>query len=190
MKKIVLALLVAIVSMSANAQFEKGTKVANLSLTGFDMSYQRGQKFHFGLEAQGGYFVEQDWMVGGRVGYDYLGGGPNHEFNLGADARYYFHKTGVFVGGGLLYSHTRYPLYASTVASIITDTATGTTTATTTTYTYQTSWNFISIPLEAGYCFFLNNHLSIEPAVYCHLCLNHFDDGSKIGLKLGVGYYF
>ena len=162
MKKCVLAIVMAIVSLGANAQFEKGTKVANLSLTGFDMSYQRGQKFHFGLQAQGGYFVEQDWMVGGLLGYDYLGGGPNHEFNLGANARYYFNRTGIFVGAGLLYSHQR----------------------------YATTWNFFSIPLEAGYCFYLNNHLSIEPAVYCHLCLNHFDDGSKVGLKIGVGYYF
>lgn len=190
MKKCVLAIVMAIVSLGANAQFEKGTKFANLSLTGFDMSYQKGSKFHFGLQGQGGYFVKQEWMVGGLLGYDYLGGGPNHEFNLGANARYYFHKSGVFVGGGLLYSHQRYPKTATSVTSTVTDATTGVTTTTSVTVSYKTAWNFFSIPLEAGYCFYLNNHLSIEPAVYCHLCLNHFDDGSKVGLKIGVGYYF
>ena len=190
MKKIVLAVVMAVMTLGANAQFEKGTKYANLSLTGFDMSYQKGSKFHFGLQGQAGYFVEQNWMVGGLLGYDYLGGGPNHEFNLGANGRYYFDKCGIFVGAGLLYSHQRFPQLDSYVAAVSTDPTTGATITTTVTYTNKKSWNFFSIPLEAGYCFYINNHLSIEPAVYCHLCLNHFDNGSKVGLKVGVGYYF
>lgn len=164
MKKMFLAALLVMISLGANAQFEKGTKYANLSLTGLDMSYQKGQKFHFGLEAKGGYFVVQDLMLGGVLGYDYQGGGSTHMFDLGANFRYYFHKSGVFVGGGLLYQHNG----AGGV---------GTT-------------NWFSVVPEAGYCFYINRYLSIEPSVYCNICTNDFENGSKFGLKLGFGFYF
>lgn len=162
MKKYLLAALMAIMTLGANAQFEKGTKFANLSLTGLDMSYQKGQKFHFGLQAQGGYFVETNWMVGGVLGYDYVGGGPSHVFDLGANFRYYFSRTGVYLSGGLLYQHQDLGVKN----------------------------NWLSLVPEAGYCFYINRHISLEPAVYCHLCLNEFETGSKFGVKLGVGFYF
>lgn len=164
MKKIILALLVAIVSVNANAQFEKGTKYINMSLTGLDMSYQKGQKFHFGLEGQAGYFVKQNWMVGGKLGYEYQGGSSSHDFNLGANFRYYFVKSGVFVGGGLLYQHAG--------------------------VSYGSTANFISLVPEAGYCFYINKSISIEPALYCNICMNDFEYGSKFGLKVGFGFYF
>ena len=43
---------------------------------------------------------------------------------------------------------------------------------------------------EVGYCFYLNDHVSIEPAVYVDMCLNHFKDFTKVGLRIGFGYYF
>ncbi len=162
MKKMFLAVLLAVISVGANAQFEKGTKYINMSLTGLDLSYQKGKKFHFGLEGQAGYFVKQNWMVGGQLGYEYQGGGPIHIFDLGANFRYYFQKSGVFVGGGLLYQH---------------ESAGG-------------KSNFLSFVPEAGYCFYLNRNISIEPAVYCHICMNDFEYGSKFGLKVGFSYYF
>ena len=58
MKKTLLALILVVFALNASAQFEKGTKYANLSLTGFDMSYQKNAKFHFGIEAHGGYFLQ------------------------------------------------------------------------------------------------------------------------------------
>ena len=43
---------------------------------------------------------------------------------------------------------------------------------------------------EVGYCFYVNNYLSIEPSVYCNLCFNRFSEGTEVGLKLGMGFYF
>lgn len=163
MKKTLLAALLAIMCVSANAQFEKGTKYGNLSLTGFDMSYSKNAKFHFGLEATGGYFVAKDWMVDGRFGYNHQGGVDMNSFDLGAGFRYYFQKSGVFLGGGLLYEFYGVDKFNS---------------------------NFFHLTPEVGYCFYINHYVSIEPAVYCNLCMNHFEDGSKIGLKVGFGFYF
>ena len=162
MRKYVVALILGLVSLSANAQFERGTRYANLSMTGLDMSYMKNSKFHFGLEGQGGYFVAQDWMVGGKLGYDYVGGGPTHIFDLGADVRYYFERSGIYLSGGLLYQHQD----------------------------LGAKENWLSIVPEVGYCYFLNQHVSIEPALYCNLCVNEFENGSKFGVKIGFGFYF
>ena len=162
MKKYVMALVLGLVSLSASAQFESGKKYANLSLTGLDMSYMKGSEFHFGLQGQGGYFVAQDWMVGGKLGYDYVGGASSHVFDMGANVRYYFEASGIYLDGGLLYQHQNFGI----------------------------KQNWLSIVPEVGYCFFLNQHITIEPALYCNLCLNEFENGSKVGLKIGFGFYF
>ncbi len=164
-KKFVLVLLLVATSLNVSAQFEKGTKYANLSLTGLDMSYSKNAKFHFGLEAQGGYFVEQSWMPYARFGYNHQGmSGPDmNTFDLGAGVRYAFQQNGIFVGCGLLYEFEGIGGFNN---------------------------NYIHLTPEVGYCFYLNHYLSIEPVVYYNLCLNKFSDGSKIGLKLGFGYYF
>lgn len=163
MKKMMLAMLLAVVSMHASAQFEADTKFANLSLTGFDMSYSKNAKFHFGLEGWAGYFVEDSWMVNARLGYNHQGGVDANTFDLGAGFRYYFSQNGVFLGGGLLYEFDGAGSFKN---------------------------NYLDLTPEVGYCFFLNRNLSIEPVVYYNLCLNKFSDGSKIGLRVGFGYYF
>lgn len=164
-KKCLMALLLAVVSLGAKAQFEKGTNYLNTSLTGLDMSYSKYTKFRMGLEVKDGYFVEDNWMVYGRLGYNHqsLTGPDLNSFELGAGVRYYFKPTGVFLSGGLLYEHERSGGFRH---------------------------NNIDIATEAGYCFYVNHYLSIEPAIYYNLCMNHFSDGSKIGLKLGLGFYF
>ncbi|MCR5433262.1 MAG: hypothetical protein K6F20_02570 [Bacteroidaceae bacterium] len=162
MRKYLMALVLGLVSLSASAQFECGKKYANMSLTGLDMSYMKGSEFHFGLAGQGGYFVAQDWMVGGKLGYDYVGGASSHMFDLGANVRYYFEASGIYLDGGLLYQHQN----------------------------FGAKQNWLSIVPEVGYCFFLNEHVTIEPAIYCNLCLNEFENGSKVGFKIGFGFYF
>ena len=162
MRKYVMALVLGLVSLTASAQFEAGKTYGNLSLTGLDLSYMKNSKFHIGLQAQGGYFVAQDWMVGGKLGYDFQSGPSTNVFDLGADVRYYFENSGIYLSGGLLYQHLD----------------------------LGPKQNWISVVPEVGYCFFLNEHVTIEPALYCHLCLNEFEDGSKFGLKVGFGFYF
>lgn len=164
MKKSLLLLFFAVVSMSSYAQFEKGTKYVGASLTGLNMSYSSGEKFGLGLEAMGGYFIEDSWMITGRLGFTHKWqDAPNRDINIvtvGVGGRYYFQQNGIFLGSGLQYQH----------AAINVD--------------------YLQMPFEVGYCYYLNQHVSIEPSVYYDLCLNKFSDGSKVGFKIGFGFYF
>ena len=103
MKKSFLALLFAVVSLSASAQFERYTSYLNTSLTGLDLSYSKDQKVTFGLQATGGYFFEDSWMVYGRLGYQHQYKGIDN-VKIGAGAQYAIDEsTRVFAG--LYFSH-------------------------------------------------------------------------------------
>ena len=163
MKKIFIALLIATFSLCASAQFEKGTKYFNASLSGFGLSYSKVPGFCMNLETAAGYFIADGWMLNGLIGWEHTGGA--NQFNLGAGARYYMQENGIFFGGGM-----KYGLNSAGGESEVMHNA------------YLTP--------EVGYCFYLNNHVSIEPSVYVDMCLNHFKDYTKVGLKISFGYYF
>ena len=163
MKKIFITLLLAAVSLGASAQFEKGTKYANASLTGFGLDYCKAGGFHIGIGAAGGYFIADGWSLLGQLGWDHQDG--VNAFNIGFSARYYLQKNGLFFSGGLKYGAFN-PGGELPVARNI----------------YLTP--------EIGYCFYLNDHVSIEPSVYVDMSLNHFSDYTKVGLKVSFGYYF
>ena len=61
MKKSLLLLLFAVVSMGSYAQFEQGTKYVGASLTGLNLSYSSGEKFGLGLQGTAGYFFADSW---------------------------------------------------------------------------------------------------------------------------------
>jgi hypothetical protein len=44
--------------------------------------------------------------------------------------------------------------------------------------------------IELGYCFFLNDKLTVEPSVYYDQSLRKHSDYSTVGLKVSVGVYF
>lgn len=110
--------------------------------------------------------------LGAEAGYFFkdnwmVRGGLNFEHQkhrddvgLSAGVRYYWQSNGVFVGGGLAYDH------------------------------FSPNIDSIGLPIEVGYCFYLNHNLSIEPAAYYKMSLNEFGDCSSVGLRIGVGYYF
>lgn len=79
---------------------------------------------------------------------------------VGLGGRYYFTQNGVYVGVGLQYEHV------------------------------TKSINNLHFCPEVGYAFFINRFITIEPALYYNISLNDFSDGSKVGLKLGLGFYF
>ena len=160
MKKIFIALLLAAVSLGASAQFEKGTKYAAASVSNFGLSYSKSEDFRLGLHALGGYFFADGWMALGQIGWDHLDG--TNAFEVGASARYYMVQNGLYFGAGLKYGHTGPDFVV----------------------------NNIYFTPEVGYCFYLNNHVSIEPAIYCDMSLNHFKDFTKVGFKIGFGFYF
>ncbi len=163
MKKIIFTLLLAVMSLNASAQFEQHTSYLSTSLTGLNLSYSKDQKVTFGMQLMGGYFFTDEWMVYGRFGYDHQFVKNAKDVNnvkLGAGARYYIVQNGLFLGAGLQYEHR------------------------------TVNHNYIQLPLEVGYCFFLNQHVTIEPAVYCDLSLNKVAEGTSYGLKGGFGYFF
>lgn len=103
MKKIFLALLLLVGSLSAHAQFSQGTKYIGASISGLGLSYSSNEKFRMGLDASAGYFVADCLMLRATVGYDHTK--EIDDVNIGAGARYYFDDCGVFLGTGLEYQH-------------------------------------------------------------------------------------
>ena len=101
MKKILLFLLVSVMTLGANAQFEKGTHYVNASVSGFGIGFSNGN-FNMGLTGEYGYFVKQGWMLGGSVGVKYNGTGS---FQLKPSFRYSFVENGLNLGCGVQFEH-------------------------------------------------------------------------------------
>ena len=189
LRKVLTMLLIAVSSMQASAQFEKYTSYLNTSLTGLGLSYSKDSRFKMGVQATGGYFVEDCWMLYGRFGFEHQGARGvmknRNDLQIGVGGRYYIEQNGIFLGVGLAYQHATNVTF-SQHESIIG----GTTENGRTVYNYYGNRNYVHLTPEVGYCFYVNNYLSIEPSVYCNLCLNRFSEGTEIGLKLGMGFYF
>jgi len=83
--------------------FGQGTKYVNASLTGLGISYNSTEKLRFGIDATAGYFLWDDMMIKGTVGFDHKAHADN--ITLGLGGRYYFDQNGIFLGTGLEYLH-------------------------------------------------------------------------------------
>lgn len=103
MKRLNTLLLLFVLALAANAQFEKGTKYAGASLTGLGLSYSSNEKFRLGLDAEAGYFVSDCLLLKANVGYEHKK--EMDDVKVGAGARYYFDQCGVFLGGGAEFNH-------------------------------------------------------------------------------------
>ncbi|MBR6375873.1 MAG: hypothetical protein IKR91_06540 [Alloprevotella sp.] len=95
-----------------------------------------------------------------RVNAGYEHTKATDDFSIGAGVRYHFLQNGIFLGAGVEYNH------------------------------YTKNVNDVMIPVEVGYTFYLNHYIAIEPAVYYKMSTNDFADGSTVGLRIGLGYYF
>lgn len=193
LRKVLTMLLIAVSSMQASAQFEKYTSYLNTSLTGLGLSYSKDSRFKMGVQATGGYFVEDCWMLYGRFGFEHQGARGvmknRNDLQIGVGGRYYIEQNGIFLGVGLAYQHATNVTF-SQHESIIGGTTENGPVEIRTVYNCYGNRNYVHLTPEVGYCFYVNNYLSIEPSVYCNLCLNRFSEGTEIGLKLGMGFYF
>ena len=99
MKKLALAICLLVVSIAAQAQFEKGKMILNPSVTGLDFSYSKNDKAKFGVGAQVGTFFAEGIALMVNAGADWSK--PIDEYTLGTGVRFYFNKTGIYLGGGL-----------------------------------------------------------------------------------------
>lgn len=52
------------------------------------------------------------------------------------------------------------------------------------------NFNDMQLTPEVGYCFFLNHNLTIEPSLYYDVSFTDFAEYSKVGVKVGLAWYF
>lgn len=149
-------------ALAAQAQFEKNKWFFNTSATGLGFSYSGSEKARFGFETVGGAFVADNFSLLLDFGGEY-GKGIADQTHVGVKTRYYFEKVGIFLGGGLRYKH-----FGASAAFP----------------------NDIAAAFEAGYAFFVSRTVTFEPALFYDQSLTHHRDLSKVGFKVGFGFYF
>ena len=163
MKKALICLIASLCcTLAAQAQFEKNKWFINTSATGLGFSYSGSEKARFGFEAVGGAFVADNFSLLLDFGGEY-GKGISDMTHVGVKTRYYFEKVGIFLGGGLKYKHF------GTNAAFPNDAAAA---------------------FEAGYAFFVSRTVTFEPALFYDQSLVHHRDLSRVGFKVGFGFYF
>jgi hypothetical protein len=74
------------------------------SLSGFDLNYDKNDKWKFDLQAKAGYLFDDNWMVMALAEYDYRKHMAN-TFKVGTGLRYYIEQNGLYVGLGANYVH-------------------------------------------------------------------------------------
>lgn len=163
MKKFLAAVILLVVTtLSAHAQFEKDTWYVNASLTGLDLSHSKYEGTNFGFTLGGGAFVADNFMVLLNFKGQYVEHGID-ETGVGAQGRYYISSCGIYGGLGMSYKHLSNDGFKK---------------------------NIVCLTPEIGYAFFLGRNLTIEPAVYYDWSFKDTSDYSKVGFKLGFGFYF
>lgn len=161
MKKIALMICLLVVTVAAQAQFEKGKWFVSPSLTGLDFSRDtEADRFSFGLQAQAGAFLVDNFalLVNAGANLNVLGSEMDY-YNAGVGCRYYFSKVGIYLGTNVGMDCYKLGEYDDTK---------------------------LAFGMEAGYAFFLSRTVTIEPAAYW----NVNDDRSKFGVRVGFGFYF
>lgn len=154
MKRLSLFVCLIVVTLAAQAQFEKGKWFVNPSITGLNLSYNTGtDKAHFGFEAKGGAFLVDNVALLVRAGASWQGGGTDI-YTLGVGGRYYISKVGVYLGADLNLNRWNWDDGD------------------------RTRFGF---GLEAGYAFFLSRTVTIEPAVYWDINKDRSEFGLKVG---------
>lgn len=162
MKKLLVSMLLLVCTLGVHAQFEKNKWFVNTSVTGLGLSYSGQEKTHFGFDANGGAFMADNIALLVSLGGDY-GKHINNTTHVGVGGRYYFDKVGIFLGLGLKYKHFG---------------------------DIPTKDNDLAAGFEVGYAFFLSRTVTIEPAIYYDQSFLHHKDYSKVGFKVGFGFYF
>lgn len=161
-KKITIVCVLLVACVQAKAQFEEGTFFVNTSLTGLNLSHSKYEGTNFGLNVEGGAFVVDNLSVLINFKGEYVENGMD-ETALGVGARYYLSNCGVYGGLGFAYKHLSNSVNRK---------------------------NIVCMTPELGYAFFLNGTVTIEPAVYYDLSFMNCSEYSKLGFKIGFGFYF
>lgn len=173
MKKLALFICFVVVTVAAQAQFEKGKWFLNPSITGLELTHDTGlDKTSFGLEASAGAFLLNNFSLQVRAGASWNYNGSDMDvYTLGVGTRYYFDKVGIFMGANVNVDRWDWGHDEDDTKDWGHD---------------DEGDTKFSFGLEAGYAFFLSRTVTIEPAAYWNIN----DDRSKFGVKVGFGFYF
>jgi hypothetical protein len=172
MKKLLMSAVALIMAMSVHAQsylndsgtpFSEGKFYVGASFSGLQAKYSKATDWSLGLQAKAGYLFLDNWMLVGVFDYENRSNGSNISVNIGAGARYYFDKVGIYAGATAKYSHDK-------VSGI-------------------NGYDDFKPEAYAGYAFFIGRHVTIEPELYYEHSF-HDTDYSGFGLRLGFGYFF
>ena len=106
MKKIFVMLAMLMMTLVANAQFEKGKHYLSASVNNFGMGYNGSNGFTLGVDLKGGYFLEDNWQVNGSAGFEHVGETDYDCFKVGVGGRYYIIQNGLYLGLGAKLAHT------------------------------------------------------------------------------------
>jgi hypothetical protein len=115
MRKLMMAAIGLMMATSVNAQkvlnesttpFEESKFYIGASLSGLTLNYSKASDWSLGLSAKAGYLFLDNWMVLGVIDYQNYSSGTVTSTNIGAGARYYFERNGVFVGLTAKYAHS------------------------------------------------------------------------------------
>lgn len=159
-KKIVLLIFMAVFTLTANAQFEKGKTYIGASLSGLNLSYNGSDHTTLGVQAQAGYLVDDNLMLTAQAKYNHTGtSGVADYFSAGVGGRYYIIQNGLYLGINCKFVHA------------------------------YDSYNDLMPGVEVGYAYFLNKSVTIEPAIYYDQSFKNHSDYSTIGFKIGIGIY-
>lgn len=138
MKKsmILLAFMLMLGVTSAHAQFEQNKWFINPSVTGLNLSYSDATDTQFGISAQIGAFVLDNFALLVNLKADFNSVYDN--VGLGVGGRYYFDTTGIYLGAAAGLDHFSKPMKET----------------------------MFSLDAEVGYAFFITRTVTLEPAVY------------------------
>jgi hypothetical protein len=148
-------------ALTANAQFEQGKKYISASFSGLELGYNGSSDFNVGLQMKGGYFVMDNLLALGTIGYNHIGGDDDtpDRFSIGAHGRYYIIQNGIYLDAGVTYKHGNH------------------------------NYNDLMPAVEIGYAFFINRTVTVEPAIFYEQSIKDHSKYSNVGFRLGLGVY-
>ena len=157
-------------TLSANAQylnvseapFTEGKFYVSASASSASLAYSKSTDFALGINGKVGYLFMDNLMALGVVEFNSQKNFDILTTQIGAGARYYFENCGIYLGAIAKYAHVK---------------------------SSGTSFSDFRPEIHAGYCFFLGEHITLDPEVYYEHSFKN-SDYSGFGLRIGIGIYF
>ncbi len=174
MKKIVFGCIIAATAFlnTSNAQIQKGNWMVGAQVA--DVKFTNG--FILSLTPQLGYFIQDNWAVGGEIGLniaDQTNGGTTTDIGVGAYTRYYLNPGEQGINS--LQNHGRFFGQANVGYKGINQSAGATT-------------NGLGLGVGAGYSYFITRNVGLEGIVKFEGVVGGGNQNFNGNLKLGIGF--